>query len=106
MQYLENIGKNARKAFEDLKTVKHNKIINVLNEYNKMLFRYKKNIIKENQKDVKNIKRKHLVDRLILTDKKIEDVRNSINEIAKFKNPIGKILEKWQRPNKLLIKKV
>ena len=26
MQYLKKIGKNARKAFEDLKTVNHNKI--------------------------------------------------------------------------------
>ena len=26
MQYLEKIGKNARKAFEDLKDEKHNKI--------------------------------------------------------------------------------
>ena len=29
-----------------------------------------------------------------------------MNEISKFKNPIGKVLEKWQRPNKLTIKKV
>ena len=36
MRYLENIGKNARKAFEDLKKVKHNKITKVLNEYNKI----------------------------------------------------------------------
>ncbi len=106
MRYLENIGKNARKAFEDLKKVKHNKITKVLNEYNKILFKYKKNIIKENQKDVKIIKRKHLVDRLILTDRKIEGVRHSINEIAKFNNPIGKVLERWKRPNKLIIKKI
>ena len=33
MQYLENIGKNARKAFEDLKSIKHDKIKKVLNDY-------------------------------------------------------------------------
>ena len=106
MSYLENIGKNAKKAFEDLKSVKHAKIKKVLDNYNKTLLKNKKKIIKENLKDVKNVKRKHLVDRLILNDKRIEGIRHSINEIAKFKDPIGRVLEQWQRPNKLKIKKV
>ena len=50
MSYLENIGKNAKKAFEDLKTVKHAKIKKVLENYNKSLFKNKKKIIKENLK--------------------------------------------------------
>ncbi|MDC0938159.1 glutamate-5-semialdehyde dehydrogenase [Pelagibacteraceae bacterium] len=106
MSYLENIGKNAKKAFEALKTVKHSKIKKVLENYNKSLLNNKKKIIKENYKDVKNIKRKHLVDRLVLNEKRIEEIRHSINEIAKFKNPVGQILENWKRPNKLNIKKV
>ena len=106
MSYLENIGKNAKIAFEDLKKIKHTKIKKVLEDYNKSLFKNKKKIISENIKDVKSIKRKHLVDRLILNDKRIEGIRYSINQIAKFKNPIGQVLEKWQRPNKLNIKKV
>ncbi len=106
MSYLENIGKNAKKAFEDLKNVKHAKIKKVLENYNKSLKKNKKRIIKENLKDVRSIKRKHLVDRLILNDKRIEGIRHSINEIKKFKDPIGKILDQWQRPNRLKIKKV
>ena len=106
MSYLENIGKKARKAFEDLKKVKHKKIKKVLGDYNKSLLKNKKIIIKDNLKDVKSAKRKNLIDRLILNDKRIEGIRHSINEIAKFKNPIGQILDQWQRPNKLKIKKV
>ena len=106
MNYLENIGKNAKKAFEDLKKIKHNKIRKVLDIYNKSLLKNKKKIIKENLKDVKNTKRKHLVDRLILNDERIESMRNSINQIARFKNPVGQVLEQWRRPNKLTIKKV
>ena len=106
MNYLENIGKNAKKAFEDLKKIKHNKIRKVLDIYNKSLLKNKKKIIKENLKDVKNIKRKHLVDRLILNDERIESMRNSINQIARFKNPVGQVLEQWRRPNNLTIKKV
>ena len=106
MSYLENIGKNAKKAFQDLKNVKHAKIRRVLENYNKSLLKNKKIIIRENLKDVKTVKRKHLVDRLILNDKRIEDIRYSINQIAKFKDPVGRVLEKWQRPNKLTIKKI
>ena len=106
MNYLETIGKNAKKAFEDLKSVNHNKIKKVLENYNYSLLRNKKRIIKENFKDVKNVQRKHLVDRLILNDKRIEGIRYSINQISKFKDPIGRVLEQWQRPNKLKIKKI
>tara|TARA_Y100000389_G_scaffold55098_1_gene50994 strand:+ start:3769 stop:5010 length:1242 start_codon:yes stop_codon:yes gene_type:complete len=106
MFYLEKIGKNAKKAFEDLKKIKHKKIKKILESYNKSLLQNKIKIINENKKDVKNIKRKHLVDRLILDDKRIEGIRYSINQIAKFKDPIGRTLENWTRPNKLNIKKV
>ena len=106
MNYLENIGKNSKKAFEDLKDIKHDKIINVLDSYNKSLLKNKQKIIQENKKDVKNVKRKNLIDRLVLNEKKIEGIRHSINEISKFKNPIGQVLESWKRPNKLNIKKV
>ena len=106
MNYLKIIGENARKAYEDLKSVKHTKIKKVLDNYNKSLLKNKKNIIKENLKDVKNVKRKHLVDRLILNDKRIEGIRNSINQISKFRDPIGRVLEQWERPNKLKIRKI
>ena len=106
MGYLETIGKKARKAFEDLKSIKHSKIKKVLEDYNKSLLKNKKRIIQENRKDVKNIKRKHLVDRLILNDKRIDGIRYSIREITKFKDPIGRVIEQWQRPNKLKIKKM
>ena len=41
MSYLENIGKNAQKAFEDLKNIKHSKIKKVLENYNKSLLKNK-----------------------------------------------------------------
>jgi glutamate-5-semialdehyde dehydrogenase len=106
MNYLEKIGFNAKKAFEELKSTNHDKIQAVLNSYNNAILKNKKKIIIENFRDVKSVRRKHLVDRLILNEKRIDGIRHSINEIYKFKNPIGKVLEKWKRPNKLTIKKV
>ena len=43
---------------------------------------------------------------LLWIKKKIEAIRESINQIIKFKDPLGKIVKKWKRPNNLIIKKV
>ena len=106
MQYLKKIGSNARIAFEQLKKVNHTEIKKVLEDYNSSLRKNKNKIIEENLKDIKNVKRKHLIDRLILNDKKIEGIRHSVYEVTKFRNPIGQVLENWKRPNRLQIKKV
>ena len=106
MKYLKKIGFNAQKAFKELKDANHDKIKSVLNDYSLLISKNKKKIIKENLKDIKNVKRKHLVDRLVLNEKRIEGIRSSINQISKFKNPIGRVLESWKRPNNLKIKKI
>ena len=106
MRYLNQLGLNSKKAYEKLGRVKHDKIKKVLESYNKSILKNKKLIIKENIKDIKSAKRKSLIDRLILNEKRIDGIRNSINEITKFKDPLNKILEVWKRPNGLKIKKV
>jgi len=106
MNYLNKIGLDAKKASLKLSEVPHKNIKKVLESFNKLLFKNKRAIIRENNKDVKNAKRKSLIDRLILDDKKIEGMRNSINEIIKFKDPIGKVLSKWTRPNGLKIRRI
>jgi glutamate-5-semialdehyde dehydrogenase len=47
-----------------------------------------------------------MIERLKLNNKKIKQIRNSINEIIKFKDPLGKTLSQWKRPNGLTIKKI
>ena len=80
MRHLNNIGINSKKAFEKLKKVDHKKIRSVLENYSLNILKNKKLIIRENIKDVKNVKRKKLIDRLILNDKRIDEIRNSIND--------------------------
>ena len=106
MKYLNQIGIKARKAFINLNKIKESKINSSLATFNKLLLSNNSLVIRENNKDVKNVKRKHLVDRLILNKKRIEGIRHSINEIIKFKSPVGQILSKWSRPNGLKIRKV
>ena len=104
--YLKNIGGSAKIAFEDLNKANFIKRNKILETYNKELGKNKSKIIRENNKDIKFCKRDELVDRLLLNNKKIEDIRQSLNEIRKFKNPLGQILNRWKRPNGLSIKKI
>ena len=100
------IGQKSKLAFENLKKINHKRINKTLEDYIKLISLNKKRIIKENKKDVKNLKRHNVLDRLILDEKKIDGIINSINEIKKFPNPIGKVLESWKGKNKLNIKRV
>ena len=106
MKFLKKIGVNSKKAFKNLSNINHEKIKSVLENYNSNILKNKNRLIRENLKDIKDVKRKHLVDRLILNDARIDAIRNSINQISKFRNPVGKVLHKWRRRNGLNIKKI
>jgi len=105
---LRNIGKKSKKALSvQLNTKKKNK---VLKDYLYLIIKNKKLILKENLKDIKNAYKKKLKDnlikRLILDEKKIFDIINSIKKIIKLRDPINVVLEKWKQPNGLNISKV
>ena len=106
MKNILTIGKKSKKALENLKRVKHKKINKALNDFINLILKNKKKIISENAKDVRNLKRKKVLDRLVLNEKRINDIIKSIKEIKKFPNPVGRTLESWKGKNKLNIKKV
>ena len=107
-QYMRLIGQNARKALlKKINTKVKNKI---LKRYASLLDKEKNSIIIENTKDVKFALNKglknNLIDRLTITHKKLNNIRNSIIEITRLKDPVDITLEQWKRPNGLKIKKV
>ena len=106
MKKILEIGKKSKIAFEFLKKTNHKKINKVLDDYIKLIRKNEVDIIRQNLKDVKNLKRKNVLDRLILDKKKINGIIKSIKQIRKFPNPIGKTLESWKGKNKLNIKRV
>ena len=106
MKNILTIGKKSRQAFENLKNINHERINKTLNDYIKLILKNKEKIIRENAKDVKKLKRKNILDRLILDEKKIYGIVKSISEIKKFPNPIGKTLQSWTGKNKLNIKRI
>ncbi len=105
---LINLGKRSKKAFlNEIDTKKKDK---VLKDYYLLIQRNKRLILTENKKDIKNaIKKKlkdNLIKRLILDNKKIIEITNSIKKIIRLKDPTNIILEKWKRPNGLKISKI
>ena len=105
---LTNIGKKSKNALSDqVDTKKKNK---VLIDYCSLIKKNKKLIISANKKDVnrsinKGVK-KNLIERLILNEKKIDNIISSIKSVIKLKDPTNRVLEKWKRPNGLSISKI
>ena len=107
-KYMNIIGKNAKKAIVNKITTKvKNK---VLKKFVFLIEKEKKKIIKANYIDIKFAKKEgiknNLIDRLILNPKKIDSIKMAINNIIRLKDPINQTLDKWKRPNGLVIKKV
>ena len=108
--YMEKIGEKAKFASQHLSNINIEKRNSVLKQFSQYLKINSQSILNSNKKDIFNAKSKKIkgsmIDRLKLNNKKIAQIRNSIDEIIKFKDPIGKTLSSWKRPNGLIIKRV
>ena len=105
---LINIGIKAKKASK-IKIDSKNKN-KVLKKFLNLINKNKKKILKENNKDIKlaikNNLPENLIDRLTLNQKKLEEMQASIQKIIKLGDPINKLMDRWKRPNGLIIKRV
>ncbi len=105
---LKKISKNSRKAFEHkIDPVKKD---NVLKKFLSLLIKNKNKILKENHKDIifarKRKIKESMIKRLELNERKIFEITKSLSQIIKIKDPTDQILDKWKRPNGLIIQKV
>ncbi len=107
-KYLQKLGQNSYKA--SLEKVDTNTKNNVLLKFSYLIQKNLNKILIQNKKDIKYAKikniDKNLVARLELDKLKLSSIIKTIIEITKLKDPIGVILDKWQRPNGLKIKKI
>jgi glutamate-5-semialdehyde dehydrogenase len=81
-----------------------------LKEISAKLIEEKAYILRENEKDLeagrKNGLSEPLIDRLQLTEQRIEDMAQALIELTDLKDPIGEVLDAWERPNGLQIQQV
>lgn len=105
--YMETLGVRARAASREAAKLgineKNKGLISVANE----LALQKDYLLAENEKDIqaarKNGVKESLIDRLTLTEKRIEDMMEGLQQIADLNDPIGDVLYVKTRPNGLRI---
>ena len=109
-QLIQQISENAKAATSALNSLstesKDELIIKAANKIDQS----RKEILAANQLDVEdaitNGKDDAFVDRLLLTDERIDGIIETLNNIAKLPDPVGKVLETWKQPNGLEISRV
>ena len=107
--YIEEMGKKAKEASKKLLTLdtrtKNKALVMIAEE----LINKKEEIKEANRLDLENGKNEGLsfalLDRLELTDKRIEAMSQGLMEIAAFTDPIGEILSGWKHKNGMTIEK-
>ena len=107
--YIEEMGKKAKEASKKLLTldtrIKNKALVMIAEE----LINKKEEIKEANRIDLENGKNEGLsfalLDRLELTDKRIEAMSQGLMEIAAFTDPIGEILSGWRHKNGMTIEK-
>ena len=109
-QKLTDIAKNAKIASAfmlDVSSATKNKL---LREMAVGLNARKDFILKANKKDITKAKKaglsSALIDRLALNPKRIKEMSNSLLEISRLSDPVGKVIKAMLRPNGLRIQKV
>jgi len=108
-KYMEEIGKKAKEALKKLLTtdtkIKNKALMMIAEE----LINKKEEIKKVNKIDLEKGKENGLssalLDRLELTDSRIEAMAQGLKEIAAFTDPIGEILTGWKHKNGMTIAK-
>lgn len=110
MNNLEEIGKKAVAAkfeLQSLSTEKKNKALTAIAE---AFLAREQEILKSNEKDLKiaeeNGMNPGLMDRLKLTKERISAMSEGLMQIVKLPDPVGEVMERFERPNGLKITKI
>ena len=107
---IDQIGINAKKAARILAKTSSEQKNHALQAMSKYVLADKKIILDANKLDIENSKSKNLsesfIDRLELDHERVQSISDTLLEIESFKDPVGKILDSWQRPNGMHISRV
>jgi glutamate-5-semialdehyde dehydrogenase len=109
MNYLEQLGSNAKKAATTLGLMGQKDKNNALKTCAQALLGATSEILAANEQDVEaaiaNGVKSSLVDRLRLTEARLQSVSDGLMEICALPDPIGEVLSMTERPNGLKIGK-
>jgi glutamate-5-semialdehyde dehydrogenase len=107
MNELIEKAKKLRSASKELAILSTEEKNEALAKMGDRLLNEKDWILSENAKDIKAGKEKgltdSLLDRLLLTEDRIQQIVEGIRQLIKLEDPIGETIEAWERPNGLQI---
>ncbi len=93
---VKEIGEVAKNASRELAKISKGEKNRILNEIKKSLIANTEYILEENKKDVEagrdNNMPDGLVDRLLLNEERIQSMAKAIDDIMKYKDPVGRVL--------------
>lgn len=109
-EYLTTLGRQAQTAKTVLQGLGTDQKNQALRQAAKALVQESAHILSANEKDYARAKEngmaEGLLDRLKLTDKRIEAMADGLMQIAGLDDPVGEVMERFDRPNGLHIEKV
>ena len=101
-EYFDQILNQAKQASYDMARLTANDRSKILMNISGFLVARKQEILQANQLDVDRAKQNNLsapmVNRLILTDAKINQLAQDVEKIAQMADPLNQELEKWSNP--------
>lgn len=106
---IKTLALKAKKASYAAATLKTQSKNQILKDLAKSLKQNQKQILSANQKDIKAAEKKNLnaamLDRLLLNEKRIEDMIQGLQDVQKLKDPVGEVLQSYNQ-NRLQVKRV
>ncbi len=110
MNYIEQLGENAKKAKSQIANASELEKNSVLEKISILLRKEAEDILLENKKDVEKARaggmRDAMIDRLALSRGRIDEIADACVSLIGLKDPIGEVLEGFVRPNGIKIEKV
>lgn len=107
MEYLEQLGKKAKEASRQMGLLSMEDKKKGLLAAADALCNNKKQLLEENKKDVSFAReqgvKESLIDRLSLSETRIEEMADGLRQVAALEDPVGEVISMKMRPNGLLI---
>ncbi|WP_349679716.1 glutamate-5-semialdehyde dehydrogenase [Hyphomonas sp. UBA4494] len=107
--YISGLGQNARDAAKALLTATTEQKNDALRASAKALREAKADLLAANKEDVDSVgdsRPDSFIDRLRLTDERVEAMSSALEQIAELPDPVGRLLSTTERPNGLTIERV
>ncbi len=106
---IERIGKLGRQASKELINIPDFKISQMLERTSELILENRATVLEANAEDIKKVSstgKRAFIDRLKLTESRVNDICKTLKEIAKQKSPVDQVIEELNPESGLRIKKI